>query len=136
MTTQRLALIFCRAVTALASLMVSLIGVYVYAGSHLSLHALAIDLYCFLPLLSFPVFLLSFGRHRQSVIAHWAMAFAYLIVYSILDWRTCSELGYCSSVAATVVQTLATSRSGLTFSVAVLNLLTLLLKSKWLAASG
>jgi len=129
MTSRRVALIFCRAVTALASLMVSLYGVYEYAGSHFSAHAPLVDLYWLLPLLSFPVFLLSFWLHRESVIAHCALAFAYLVVYSMLDWRTCSELGYCTSVAATVTQTLATRPATLTFGVAVLNFLTLLLKS-------
>lgn len=134
MIMRRVALIFCRVVTALASLMVSLYGVYQYAGSHMSLHAPLVDLYCLLPLLSFPVFLLSFWFRRPSVIAHWAMAMSYLIVYSMLNWRTCSELGYCIGVAATVAQTLATRPAELTFGVAILNLFTLLLKSKRLPA--
>lgn len=130
MTIRRVASIIVRSITGLGCLMVSLYGVYVYAGSHLSLNALLVALFWFLPMLSFPVFLLSFWRQRFSVGAHWAFALLYLIVYSMLDWRTCAELGYCTSVASTVLQTLATRPVELTFAVAILNLCSLLLRSK------
>ncbi len=130
MTIRRVASIIFRSGTGAGSLMVSLYGVYAYAGSHLSPNALPIALFCFLPMLSFPVFLLSFWRQRLSVSVHWAFALLYLIVYSMLDWRTCAELGYCTSVTSTVLQTLATRPVGLTFAVAILNLCALLLRSK------
>ena len=37
------------------------------------------------------------------------MALTYLGAYSTLNWRTCSELGYCQGMLATVMQTLSTN---------------------------
>jgi hypothetical protein len=130
MTIRRVASIICRTIAGIGSLFVSLYGVYEYAGSHLSLYAIQIALFCFLPLLSFPVVLLSFWRQRMSVGFHWAFALGYLTVFSMLDWRTCAELGYCTSVAATVLETLATRPVEATFAVAILNLCALLLYSR------
>ncbi len=62
-------------------------------------------LYCGLPVLCFPVFLLVRPRSRSAVLLS-LMALTYLGAYSALNWRTCSELGYCEDVIATVMQTL------------------------------
>ena len=51
------------------------------------------------------------------------MALTYLGAYSALNWRTCSELGYCMSMTATVMQTLSTNVMLAFFSVVVLSLL-------------
>jgi hypothetical protein len=101
MTIRRVASIICRTIAGIGSLFVSLYGVYEYAGSH-----------------------------RMSVGFHWAFALGYLTVFSMLDWRTCAELGYCTSVAATVLETLATRPVEATFAVAILNLCALLLYSR------
>ncbi|MGH9562122.1 MAG: hypothetical protein ACRD3S_11770 [Terracidiphilus sp.] len=64
-------------------------------------------LYCALPILSFPLV----ARIRRGRIPVWwlsVMACAYLAVYAILNWRTCSAHGYCGSVSGTVFLTLKT----------------------------
>lgn len=64
-------------------------------------------LYCALPILSFPLVV----RIRRRRIPAWWLsvaACAYLAVYSMLNWRTCSAHGYCGSVAGTVFLTLKT----------------------------
>ena len=71
---------------------------------------LVMVLYCILPVLSFPVTLISVRSLRWSVALHWILAPAYLAVYSLLNWRTCAELGYCESVLATVLVTTTTRR--------------------------
>jgi hypothetical protein len=129
MTLRRIGYLLLRVATGIASLMVSLYSLYAYSGSHLTLHAPLTALYCLLPLLFFPVFILSIWLHRAAVIAHWAMAAAYLTVFCMLNWRTCSEMGFCTGVAATISQTLSTFPVEITFAVAVLNLTTLLLRS-------
>lgn len=124
---QRAALIVCRILAGFASLFVTAYGVYVYAGTNLRMDTLLVSLYCFVPMLSFPVFLLSFWRHRLSVALHAAMAIAFLIAYSMLNWRTCAEIGYCVSVAITVLETLSTRPSEATLAVVLFNLTALLL---------
>jgi hypothetical protein len=64
-------------------------------------------LFCLLPVLSFPAFLLV-RPARRSVALQAVIAPAYLVVYSILDWRTCAELEYCGSVFSTFLETLRT----------------------------
>lgn len=64
-------------------------------------------LYCALPVLSF--FLVV--RIRRGRIPAWSLSAAaslYLVVYSMLNWRSCSAYGYCGSVAGTVFLTLKT----------------------------
>jgi hypothetical protein len=119
-----------RTLTGFGSIAVSMYGLYVYSGANLNLDTLMTRLYCFVPLLSFPVFVLSFWYRRLSIGLHWAMAIVYLVVYSMLDWRTCSELGYCSGVLVTVLQTLLTLPALVTLAVAFLNLSTYRSKMK------
>lgn len=80
-------------------------------------------LYCGLPVLCFPVFLLVRPRSRSAVLLS-LMALTYLGAYSALNWRTCSELGYCEDVIATVMQTLSTNIVLAFFAVVVLTLTT------------
>ena len=64
-------------------------------------------LYCALPILSFPLV----ARIRRGRIPAWWLSIAaclYLIVYSMLNWRSCSAHDYCGSVAGTVFLTLKT----------------------------
>jgi hypothetical protein len=51
------------------------------------------------------------------------MALTYLGAYSALNWRTCSELGYCQSLIATIFQTLSTNIVLGFFAVVILTLL-------------
>ena len=118
---QRTARIVLRTLAALGSLFLSLYGVYAYSGLNLNLDTLPTSLYCFLPMISFPLFLLSIWVRRWSVAMQWSVAAVYLIDYSALNWRTCSELGYCSSVAATVWMTFATRPVVILFAVALAN---------------
>ena len=78
--------------------------------------------YCCLPVLCFPVFLLVKPPRRAAVVLS-LLALTYLGAFSVLNWRTCSELGYCQSVAATIFQTLSTNRVLAYFAVVILTLL-------------
>ncbi len=74
-------------------------------------------LFCALPILSFPVFLAGFLFRRAAVLQP-ILAVVFLAVYAILNWRTCSALGYCSSVSSVVLMTLTTPVSMAFFTVA------------------
>jgi hypothetical protein len=87
-------------------------------------------LYCALPLLCFPVFLLSFKSLRWSVTLHWILAAGYLAVYTALDWRTCSESGYCVNVMQTSLQTVTARPVEAVFAVAAFHLAALILQRK------
>lgn len=120
----------CRAVVGIGSFFVSAYGVYSFEFANLKQDTLAMGLFCALPLLSFPAFLLSFKSLRWSVRMHWILAAGYLAVYSMLDWRTCSEWGYCHGVARVVLQSLTAKPVQAVSAVAVLNLAALLLQGK------
>ncbi len=63
--------------------------------------------YCILPALCFPTFILvRRARRAAPLLAIGALCF--LAAYSALNWRTCAELGYCGSIATTVLVTLKT----------------------------
>lgn len=78
--------------------------------------------YCGLPLLCFPVFLLVRPPNKAAFVLS-LMALTYLGAYSALNWRTCSELGYCQSIMATVLQTLSTNMVLAFFAVVILSLI-------------
>jgi hypothetical protein len=120
----------CRLVVAAGSLLVTAHGVYSYLGADLARDMLEMSLYCALPLLSFPVFLLSFKSLRWSVAMHWILAVAYLTVYSALDWQTCSDAGYCQGVTQTVLKTATARPVEAAFAVAVFNSAALLMRRK------
>ena len=86
------------------------------------------SLYCLLPVLSFPVFLFV-RRPLRSATLLAIMAAVYLPVYSMLDWRTCSALGYCGTVASTVLETLRTPTVLAFFGVAILSFAAMLVDS-------
>jgi hypothetical protein len=79
-------------------------------------------LYCGLPILCFPVFLLVRPPRRAAVVLS-LMALTFLGAYTTLNWRTCSELGYCQSVVETLFQTLSTNIVLAFFAVVILCLL-------------
>ena len=122
--------LFCRWVVAIGSFLVTAYGLYSFDRAEFGRDMLAMSLFCVLPFLSFPVFLQSFRSLRWSVAMHWILAAGYLAVYSALDWRTCSEMGYCHGVMQTVLQTLTVRPVEAVFAVAVFNLATLHLQRK------
>ena len=72
---------------------VTLYGIGRCFGVDLRQDTLLSALYCALPVLCFPVFLLVRPRHLAAIVLS-LMALTYLGAYSALNWRTCSELGY------------------------------------------
>ncbi len=120
----------------IGSLLVSMYGVYSFDGMTLTQDTILVVLFGLLPGLFIPVFVLSFWRLRLAVILHWVFAAGYLVVYSVLDRRTCSEMGYCGSVISTVIETLTAHPVEATFAVALLNLVAWWLADKPQSASG
>jgi hypothetical protein len=119
----------CQRTARLLSLAVSAYGLVPLIRANFQQDPLLISLYCFLPILSFPVTLLSIRWLRLSVVIHWILALVYLTAFSMLDWRTCTAYGYCEGVPHTVIVTLSTWRAQGVIAVAVLNLALLFLKA-------
>jgi hypothetical protein len=116
-----------RAVAGVLSFAVSGYGAYSCGWADFRQDALLTALFCILPLLSLPAFFLSFKWFRWSAALQWILAAGYLAVYSLLDWRTCAELGYCRGAAWTVFETLKAPPVEAYFAVAVFNLAALFL---------
>jgi len=110
------------ALAGILSAGVTLSGIGHSFGIDLRQDTLLSLLYCALPVLCFPVFLLVRPPRRAAVLLS-LMALTYLGAYSALNWRTCSELGYCESVIATVFQTLSINIVLAFFGVVILTLL-------------
>lgn len=113
-----------RVAVGVCSAFVTLHGLYGVYGLDFRRDTLVSVLYCLLPFLSFFVFLFV-KAPKLEVLLHAIIAVGYLTTYSMLDWRTCDALGYCTTVAATVLQTLCTkavlaSFGALLFSAAAL----------------
>ena len=116
----------------------------IFVTLHALLSAWAIDLranptvsflYCFVPGLTFFVFLFVRPLRIKALLLS-LIAVGYLVTASILNWRTCAELGYCSTVASTVIQTLKTKPVLGAFAVAVLSLIPLLIRNTQREASA
>lgn len=116
------ATVTCRRIARLLSFAVTLLGLLSLAVADFRQDALLMGLFFFLPVLSFPITLLSFRRLGWSVALQWMLALGYLAVYSRLDWRTCSDAGYCRGAMATVLVTLTAWPVRVLFAVAVFNL--------------
>jgi hypothetical protein len=110
------------ALAGILSAGVTLFGIGRSFGVDLRQDTLLSCLYCGLPILCFPVFLLVRPPRRAAVLLS-LMALTYLGAFSALNWRTCSELGYCDSLLATVFQTLSTNMVLAFFGVVILSLL-------------
>jgi hypothetical protein len=113
------------AVAAILSAGISVYGVWSAMSIDLRQDTALSLVYCAMPVLCFPVYFLV-RPARRSAFALSLMALTFLATYSILNWRTCSELGYCESVIATVMQTLSTNVVLAYFAVVILNLIALL----------
>ncbi len=100
------------------SAIVSLCGLYSIYGLDFRQDTVLSGLYCLLPILCFPVFILVRPAQRSAAITA-VFAVAYLVAYSMLNWRTCAAFGYCGSVASTVLETLMTRTASCYFEVAL-----------------
>ena len=128
MRLQSITFAVCLTITGVISFLVSGYGFYMSVVEDFRLGTLAVGLFCVLPMLSFPAFLAGFWRRPLSVTLHWVFALGYLSAFSWLDWRTCSELGYCGNVMSTVIQTMTARPVAWTFAVAVANLAALVVR--------
>jgi hypothetical protein len=108
---------------------VTLHGFWSAVSIDLNQDTLLVLVYCALPILCFPVFLLIRPPRRAAILLS-LMALTYLGAYSALNWRTCSELGYCESLTATVMQTLSTNMVLAFFAVVILSLIALLVDDR------
>jgi hypothetical protein len=113
-------------VAGVISIGVSLHGVWSVLSIDLKQDTILSCVYCVLPILCFPVLLLVRPQSRSAIILS-LMAITYLGAYSVLNWRTCSELGYCESIMATVMQTLSTNTVLGFFAVVILSLVAMLI---------
>lgn len=117
------------ALAGILSAGVSIFGIQAALGVDLRQDTLLVCLYGGLPLLCFPVFLLVRPPSRSTFLLS-LMALTYLGAYSTLNWRTCSELGYCQGMLSTVMQTLSTNMVLAFFAVVILNLIALLVNDQ------
>ncbi|MGA7107089.1 MAG: hypothetical protein WBY75_05065, partial [Terracidiphilus sp.] len=86
-------------------------------------------LYCIFPILSFFIFLFV-KAPKLELSLHLVIAIGYLTTFSMLNWRTCAEMGYCSSVASTVLETISTKPMLAAFAVVLCALLAILVGSR------
>ncbi len=110
------------ALAGILSAWVSFVGIIAAIRIDFRQDTLLSLLYCGLPALCLPVFLFVRPPRRAAVLLS-LMALTYLGAFSTLNWRTCSELGYCQTFIATVMQTLSTDRVLAFFCVVILSLL-------------
>ncbi|MGO9437558.1 MAG: hypothetical protein ACLPH3_13475 [Terracidiphilus sp.] len=96
-----------RGAAGLCSIFVSVRGFDGMYGIDFRIDTLISILYCVFPVASFFIFIFV-KPPKLEVSLHALIAIGYLTTFSILNWRTCAELGYCESVATTVLGTLRT----------------------------
>ena len=108
---------------------VTLYGVWSAISLDLNQDTLLSLVYCGLPMLCFPVFLLVRPQRRSAVVLS-LMALTYVGAYTALNWRTCSELGYCDNLLATVMSTINTNTALAFFAVVILSLVALLVDDR------
>ncbi|MGA2730442.1 MAG: hypothetical protein ABSE96_21730 [Terracidiphilus sp.] len=94
-----------RTAAGVCSLFVSIRGVGGAYGIDFRVDTLVSTIYVVFPVASFFIFLFVKAQ-KLELILHAIVAIGYLGTFSILNWRTCAELGYCGSVASTVFETL------------------------------
>lgn len=112
-------------IAAIISAGVSIHGVWSFLSIDLKQDAAMSYIYCALQVLCFPVFLVARPVSRAAFVLS-LMALTYLAVYSALNWRTCSEYGYCQSAIWTIMQTLSTNTVLGFFAVVILCLVAVL----------
>jgi len=126
MSLREITWIALRTATGLCSAIVTLYGLYGAYGLDFRRDTFVSALYVLLPFLSFFVFL--FARALRSELwLHALVACGFLTAYSILNWRSCNWLGDCTTVSATVLETLMTKRVLAAFGVFILSALAFLI---------
>ena len=100
------------------SFLLTLYGLAAVRGLDLRQNTVLSVVYCALPLLSLPLYLLALAV-RKLLPLQAVLVLAYIPVYSALNWRTCAELGYCGSIASVVIATIMTSKVLLFWGVAL-----------------
>jgi hypothetical protein len=113
------------AVAAVLSAGVSVHGVWSAMSIDLRQDTALSVVYCAMPILCFPVLVLVRPLSRSTFVLS-LMALTFLGCFSALNWRTCSELGYCQSIIVTVMQTINAGVVLAYFGVVILCLLALL----------
>jgi hypothetical protein len=113
------------AVAAVISAGVSIHGVWSAMSIDLRQDTTLSAVYCAMPILCFPVLLLVRPLSRSTFVLS-LMALTFLGAFSALNWRTCSELGYCESIIVTVMQTINADLVLAYFGVVILGLIALL----------
>ncbi len=94
-----------RTAAGAAALYVSFRGLRGAYGMEFRTDTLVTAIYCAFPCASFLVFLFVRGP-KLEIVLHSLIAIGYASTFSFLNWRTCAELGYCTTVASTVLMTL------------------------------
>ena len=117
------------AVAGILSAGVTLYGVWSMLAIDLNQDTLLCLVYCGVPMLCFPVFLLVRPQRRSAILLS-LMALTYVGAYTTLNWRTCSELGYCENLLTTTMQTLSTNMVLAFFAVVILSLIALLVDDR------
>lgn len=100
------------------SCLLMLMGMFAATRIDFRLSTVLSALYCALPVLSFPLYLLSLVMRKLALIQA-VLAAAFLPVYYALIWRTCSELETCGSFASVFLVTLMTPRALVFLGVAI-----------------
>ncbi|HLY40016.1 MAG TPA: hypothetical protein VKR52_02335 [Terracidiphilus sp.] len=125
MTTRNAAWLILMTVTGILSAAVTLYGIFSALVVDLRVDTVLIGLYCLLPIPAFPVFMLVRPQRRSTVLL-FALAIAYLIVFSVVNRRSCIELGYCGSFASTLFQTMFLRPVLIYFASAVLSFIAMM----------
>jgi hypothetical protein len=113
------------ALAAVLSVGVSIHGIWSAMSIDLRQDTALSLVYSAMPILCFPVLLLVRPLSRSTFFLS-LMALTFLGAFSALNWRTCSELGYCESVIGTVMQTINADVVLAYFGVVILNLIAIL----------
>jgi hypothetical protein len=103
------------------SCLLMLMGMFAATGIDFRLSTSLSVLYCALPILSFPIYLLALTFRRLAPIQA-VLAIVFVFVYAALNERPCSELEYCGNHLAVVLMTLETPRVLAYFGVAICSL--------------
>ena len=107
MTPRKILWIVLRTAAGACALFVTLHGLRGAYGIEFRTDTLISVVYCAFPIASFFVFLFV-KAPKVEIALHLLIAIGYWSAFSFLNWRTCAELGYCSTVASTVLMTLST----------------------------
>jgi hypothetical protein len=129
MTIRGIAWVVILVLAGILSAGVTVTGIWSALGLDFAQDTVLSIVYCAMPMLCFPVFLLMRSRSQSGILLS-LMALTYLGAYSTLNWRTCSELGYCMSMLGTVMETLSTNVVLAFFGVVILTLMSQLVDDR------